>query len=225
MVEADTGNPNVFKIFMGRYPTTVNRYVMLTILNDVQFMDDYTADKTGKLTTLPEQCRPTTTLKILAPIQRAKSRATQKISVVTDVTTNDSNVITDGEKSSITYVESAATETHKAITNIEPVFNTGVVGTLGDGIGQANGLQLTEGEFTSLTKATSKSANVITSFTKGAMKTVNAVQKTEINVGTDESTLPYGTVTINPDGTVMGEAGSTYHMNGVSFNISANFYR
>lgn len=225
MPESDTGNPNVFKIFMGRYPTTVNRYVMLTILNDVQFMDDYTADETGKLTTLPEQCRPATTLKILAPIQRAKSRATQKISVVTDVTTNDSNVITDGEKSSITYVESAATETHKAITNIEPVFNTGVVGTLGDGIGQANGLQLTEGEFTSLTKATSKSANVITSFTKGTMKTVNAVQKTEINVGTDESTLPYGTVTINPDGTVMGEAGSIYHMNGVSFNISANFYR
>lgn len=139
ITNTDTGNSNVFKIFMGRYPTTENRYVMLTILNDVQFMDDYTADETGKLTTLPEQCRPSTVLTILAPIQRT----TQTISVVTD----------------------------------------------------------------------------------GTMKAANTVQKQTISVRTDESNLPYGPVIINPDGTVMGEAGSTYHMNGVSFNISANFYR
>ena len=225
MVKADTGNPNGFKIFMGRYPTTENRYVMLTILNDVQFLDDYIADESGKLTTLPEQCRPTTAIKILAPIQRAKSKNTQKISVVTDVTTTDTNVVSNGTESPITYVESATTETHQAITGIEPVFNTGVVGTLGDGLGQANGLKLTNGSFTAVTKTTSKSANIITSLTKDTVNSVNSIEKAEISVGADESELPYGAVTINPDGTVIGEAGSTYHMTGISFNISANFYR
>lgn len=220
----DTGNPDTFKIFMGKYPTTDNRFVMLTILNDVQFMDDYTADETGKLTTLPAQCRPTKAMKILAPIQRAKARATQQIEVVTNVSTADKSVVTDGSSSSMTYVESATSETHKALTNIEPVFNTGVVSTLGDGVGQANGLQLSEGSFTSLTKATSKSATVVNSLTKGTVKGVGEVQKTTITVGTDEHSLPYGAVTINPDGTVIGEANSTYYMNGISFNISGNFY-
>ena len=221
---ADTGNPNTFKIFMGKYPTTENRFVMLTILNDVQFMDDYTADGTGKLTTLPTQCRPTKVIKILAPIQHAKVRATQEIEVVTNVTTADKSVITNGASSSMTYVESATSKTHKALTDIEPVFNTGIVSTLGDGVGQANGLQLTEGSFTALEKATSKSATVVNSLTKGTVKGIDEVQKTTITVGVDEDSLPYGAVTINPDGTVMGEANSTYYMNGISFNISGNFY-
>ena len=221
----DTGNPNTFKIFMGKYPTSDNRFVMLTILNDVQFMDDYIADGTGNLTTLPAQCRPTKAMKILAPIQRAKTRATQQIEVVTNVTTADKNVVTDGTSSSMTYVESATSETHKALTDIEPVFNTGMVSTLGDGVGQANGLQLTEGSFTALTKANSKSATVVNNLTKETVKGVGEVQKTKINVGTDEHSLPYGAVTINPDGTVMGEANCTYYMNGISFNISGNFYR
>lgn len=221
---ADTGNPSTFKIFMGKYPTTDNRFVMLTILNDVQFMDDYTADDTGKLTTLPSQCRPTTVMKILAPIQRAEVRATQQIEVVTNVTTADKSVVTNGASSSMTYVESATSDTHKALTDIEPVFNTGMVSTLGDGIGQANGLKLTEDSFTTLTSATSKSATVVNSLTKGTVKGVDEVQKTTITVGADEHSLPYGAVTINPDGTVMGEANSTYYMNGISFNISGNFY-
>lgn len=220
----DTGNPNSFKIFMGKYPTTANRFVMLTILNDVQFMDDYTADTTGKLTTLPAQCRPTKAIKILAPIQRAKSRAAQQIEVVTNVSTADTSVVTDGTSASMTYVESATSETHKALTNIEPVFNTGVVASTGASIAQANGLQLIEGEFTALTKATSKSATVVNALTKGTVKGVDEVQKTTITVGTNEHSLPYGAVTINPDGTVMGEANSTYYMNGISFNISGNFY-
>lgn len=220
----DTGNPGTFKIFMGKYPTTDNRFVMLTILNDVQFMDDYTADETGKLTTLPAQCRPAKAMKILAPIQRAKVRAAKQIEVVTNVTTADTDVVTNGASSSMTYVESATSNTHKALTNIEPVFNTGIVSTLGDGIGQANGLQLTEGSFTALTKATSKSATVVNSLTKGTIKGIDEVKKNTITVGTDEHSLPYGAVTINPDGTVMGEANSTYYMNGISFNISGNFY-
>jgi hypothetical protein len=224
MAERDTGNPNVFKIFMGRYPTTDNRFVMLTILNDVQFMDDYTADGTGKLTTLPTQCRPANAMKILAPIQRANSRATSQIEVVTDVTTADKTVVTNGASSTMNYIESATSQTHKALTDIEPVFNTGVVSTLGNGVGQANGLQLTEGSFTALTKATSKSTTVVNNLTNGTVKSINGVKKTTITVGTDEHSLPYGVVTINPDGTVMGEANSTYYMNGISFNISGNFY-
>lgn len=220
----DTGNPNTFKIFMGKYPTTSNRFVMLTILNDVQFMDDYTADETGKLTTLPVQCRPAKAMKILAPIQRAKSRATKQIEVVTNVATNNTSVVTNGTSAAMTYVESVTSGTHKALTNIEPVFNTGMVASSGESVAQANGLQLTEGEFTALTTATSKSATVVNALTKGTVKGVDNVQKTTITVGTDEHSLPYGAVTINPDGTVMGEANSTYYMNGISFNISGNFY-
>lgn len=209
---------------MGKYPTTDSRFVMLTILNDVQFMDDYTADATGKLTTLPTQCRPTKAMKILVPIQRAKVRATKQIEVVTNITTADTNVVTNGSSSSMTYVESATSKTHKAVTDIEPVFNTGMVSTLGAGVGQANGLQLTEGSFTALTSTTSKKATVVNSLTKETVKGIDEVQKTTITVGTDENSLPYGAVTINPDGTVMGEANSTYYMNGISFNISGNFY-
>lgn len=221
---ADTGNPNTFKIFMGKYPTTNNRFVMLTILNDVQFMDDYTADATGKLTTLPAQCRPAKAMKILAPIQRARSRAAQQIEVVTNVTTANTSVVTGGTSASMTYVESTTSGTHKALTNIEPVFNTGVVASSGDSVAQANGLKLTEGSFTALTDVTRKTATVVNGLTKETVKGVNEVQKTTISVGTDEHSLPYGAVTINPDGTVMGEANSTYYMNGISFNISGNFY-
>lgn len=222
---ADTGNTNTFKIFMGKYPTTENRFVMLTILNDVQFMDDYTADETGKLTTLPPECRPNKALKILVPIQRSESRVSQQIEVVTDITTTDSNIVTGGSNSTLNYVESTTSETHKAITNIEPIFNTGIINSIGNGIGEANGLKLSEDVFTTLTESTTKSADVVSALTTGTVKGVDNVKKTTISIGTDEETLPYGAVTINPDGNVIGESNSTYSMNGVSFNISGNFYR
>lgn len=232
MPNGDKGNPNVFTTFQGRYTVDVaegamygSKFVMLSCINDVIFLADCTANADGSLITLPEPCRPSQTIKILAPIQRAKTRATQQIEVVTNVTADDKSVVTDGTSSSMNYIESTTSETHKALTDIVPVFNTGMVSTLGDGVGQANGLQLTEGSFTALTKATTKSTTVVNKLTKGAVKSIVEVQKTKINIGTDEYSLPYSTVTINPDGTVIGEANSTYYMNGISFNISGNFYR
>lgn len=63
----DKGNPNVFTVFRGRYALTMaegasggNENVMLTCVNDVQFMATYTANASGELFTLPEACRPST---------------------------------------------------------------------------------------------------------------------------------------------------------------------
>lgn len=62
MPDADLGNPNFFKTFLGRFeadlPDGGKVPVMLTAMNEVCMMRDLTADSNGLLMTLPEQCRP-----------------------------------------------------------------------------------------------------------------------------------------------------------------------
>lgn len=55
---SDTGNPNFFKVFQGKYQLSTGEEVMLSCINTVQFMDDLAADDAGLLTVLPEECRP-----------------------------------------------------------------------------------------------------------------------------------------------------------------------
>ena len=62
MPDADLGNPNFFKTFLGRFeaelPDGGKTPVMLTAMNEVCLMQDLTADSDGLVMTLPEQCRP-----------------------------------------------------------------------------------------------------------------------------------------------------------------------
>lgn len=62
MPNADLGNPNFFKTFLGRFeaalPDGGKTPVMLTAMNEVCLMQDLTADSNGLIMTLPEQCRP-----------------------------------------------------------------------------------------------------------------------------------------------------------------------
>lgn len=70
----DTGNPNFFKTFKGRYElvpasgqTTDSNVVMLSCVNDVQFMGDFLLTNYvagDAIATLPEECRPGKIVKV-----------------------------------------------------------------------------------------------------------------------------------------------------------------
>lgn len=59
---AETGNPNVYTIYRGKYsitaPDGLSHYCMLSNTNDVIFMGDYTSDSNGLVCTLPSELRP-----------------------------------------------------------------------------------------------------------------------------------------------------------------------
>jgi hypothetical protein len=65
----ERGNPNVFTVFKGRFEcevdpeaTTTNATIMLTCVNDVQFLGNFTPGASGLLGTLPAGCRPPATV-------------------------------------------------------------------------------------------------------------------------------------------------------------------
>ena len=65
----ERGNPNVFTVFKGRFEcevdpeaTTTNATIMLTCVNDVQFLGNFTPGASGLLGTLPAGCRPPVTV-------------------------------------------------------------------------------------------------------------------------------------------------------------------
>lgn len=69
MVNGDTGNPNVFKTFQGRYQVTVadgasygSTAVMLSCVNDVIFMGNAMSNQDGLIMTLPSDCTPNETV-------------------------------------------------------------------------------------------------------------------------------------------------------------------
>lgn len=80
MSNADLGNPNVFKTFLGRFeadlPDGGKTPVMLTAMNEVCLMQDLTADSEGLLMTLPEQCRPKNPVRFACVVEKPVSRET-----------------------------------------------------------------------------------------------------------------------------------------------------
>lgn len=58
----ETGNPNVYTIYRGKYsitaPDGLTHYCMLGNTNEVIFMGDYTSDSNGIVCTLPTELRP-----------------------------------------------------------------------------------------------------------------------------------------------------------------------
>lgn len=104
---ADLGNPNFFKVFKGRFavrapsPSVPEPFVMLSCVNDVQFLNDYTADADGLVCTLPELCRPNAPVRI--PVVRIDSPsvyASQRIEVA----------VKTGELTIANYLESVEIE-------------------------------------------------------------------------------------------------------------------
>lgn len=80
MPSADTGNPNFFKTFLGRFeadlPDGGKTAVMLTAMNEVCMMQDLTADADGLLMTLPEQCRPKNPVRFACVVETKPARET-----------------------------------------------------------------------------------------------------------------------------------------------------
>ena len=80
MPSADTGNPNFFKTFLGRFeadlPDGGKTAVMLTAMNEVCLMQDLTADSDGLLMTLPEQCRPKNPVRFACVVESKGARET-----------------------------------------------------------------------------------------------------------------------------------------------------
>lgn len=92
---ADTGNPNVYTTFQGRYSVTVptgtttsNLFVMLSNVNDVQFMGDFQRSgyiANSVLLTLPTECRPSAETWFICTV-------TETLGTVTDI----AKIINDG---------------------------------------------------------------------------------------------------------------------------------
>lgn len=80
----ETGNPNVYTIYRGKYPITapdgLEHYCMLTNANDVVFCGDYTADANGLVCTLPTKLRPESEL--IFPICATLNGATNTTNLV-----------------------------------------------------------------------------------------------------------------------------------------------
>lgn len=80
MPDADLGNPNFFKTFLGRFeavlPDGGKTPVMLTAMNEVCMMQDLTADADGLLMTLPEQCRPKNPVRFACVVEKPVSQET-----------------------------------------------------------------------------------------------------------------------------------------------------
>lgn len=79
MPNADLGNPNFFKTFLGRFeadlPDGGKTPVMLTAMNEVCLMQDLTADSEGLLMTLPGQCRPKNPVRFACVVEKPASRS------------------------------------------------------------------------------------------------------------------------------------------------------
>lgn len=86
MADADLGNPNFFKTFLGRFeadlPDGGKAPVMLTAMNEVCMMLDLTADSDGLLMTLPEQCRPKNPVRFACVVESRTARETARETVV-----------------------------------------------------------------------------------------------------------------------------------------------
>ena len=80
MPNADLGNPNFFKTFLGRFEAVLpgggKTPVMLTAMNEVCLMQDLTADSGGLIMTLPEQCRPKNPVRFACVVEKPASRST-----------------------------------------------------------------------------------------------------------------------------------------------------
>ena len=91
--QADKGNPNFFTLFKGKYnavlsgTSSTSNVIMLTSTNVVQFLGDCTADDEGNLWVLPEECRPSSPVRLVCPIEPGGDTQGQSIEVVSDVTT------------------------------------------------------------------------------------------------------------------------------------------
>lgn len=88
---ADKGNPNFFTLFKGRYnavlsgTSSTSNVIMLTSTNLVQFLGDCTADDEGNLWVLPEECRPSSPVRLVCPIEPGGDTPGQSIEVVSGV--------------------------------------------------------------------------------------------------------------------------------------------
>lgn len=87
----EVGNPNVHTIFKGKHAltledgsTSTNNALMLTMVDVVQFLGDYTTGASGVVGTMPEACRPVAETYI--PCYDATAGAVSFVTVMEDGT-------------------------------------------------------------------------------------------------------------------------------------------
>ena len=87
----ETGNPNVYTVFKGKYEVTLedgatstNKVLMLTTANVVQFLGDYVTGTSGVLGSVPEACRPLA--ETYVPCYDAMAEAVSFVTVMEDGT-------------------------------------------------------------------------------------------------------------------------------------------
>lgn len=195
MPSPDTGNPNFFKVFKGRYavaapsPSAPEPHVMLSCVNDVQFLCDFTADASGLVLTLPEDCRPSSEVWLPAsaetpPARRAGGTVELEYAVLT------------GTKREKVF--------RKPMDVVSPPAASGGMSA-----------EAYDGYATNASSAVSASAPDTIE--------VPIVEMRGIEIGGGGGSQ--GTyLKVEPSGKVIGAPLAKYRLNGLSFHISGNYY-
>ena len=253
MPNADLGNPNFFKTFLGRFeaelPDGGRTPVMLTAMNELCLMQDLTADSTGLIMTLPEKCRPKNPVRFACVVEKSESRKTA-VTVSRQVGTTKGSV-QDGNswaarrkgwvKASVqvdTVQASVQTDTAKASvkTGTKSVNNPPSASS-GMSAGGYDGYSTSAVEVPVLSDV---NVPVLESIEVPVMADVNVPTLDAVEVpllrdvdipvlenvtlDLEAGNTPETVVTVNPDGRVLGMPSAMHRLNGRSFYVIDRYY-
>lgn len=252
--QADKGNPNFFTLFKGRYnavlsgTSSTSNVIMLTSTNVVQFLGDCTADDEGNLWVLPEECRPSSPVRLVCPIEPGGDTPGQSIEVVSGVSfeTSEKDVLVSHSTTTVQLVSDCELSTNSAQFINALSVEKEKEAVPGAGINASNGLTanqydtITSKNMLSDVAVSYENSSALTSATL-SLETTDAIEsiqtqsetidvltnpvisKTTIDIpGTSASKITI--LVVNPDGSVKGEPNKLHYTNGIMFSISDRWY-
>lgn len=207
------GNPNVFKTFKGRYilnqlnSSWTHDVIMLSCVNDVQFLGNCTTSDDGVLAQIPVECRPVSSVTMVVPTSENTSPGSTT-SVITGVT---------AEKKTINIVSgiNKTTGTIEYVSNIEGGNVYGITNALASGGNAIKNIVVYDDAKNMITDVSSVTSS---------LTYVDKVNVTKENVVIPPVTSMIDVITIDNNGIIMGKPATTYLLCGLSFNISHNWY-
>lgn len=240
MAATGGGNPNFFKTFKGKFELQplgdakwTDTTVMLSCVNDVQFLGDCTSDAAGNMGTLPVGCRPKNKV-VLVASSNGTVYPGQQIQIVDNVIPSKASIDTVASLSStsgnINYINSVTPKnaTLEYVSDVDVTGNYGVLDSLTDAKNASRQLRVESSETTLVESvATSTAKKSIVETVSGKTETIEyvdgvTVSKKTVNIPGENGT--FVSVIITPDGRITSYSNRLIYLNGISFHISDNWY-
>jgi hypothetical protein len=253
MPNADLGNPNFFKTFLGRFeadlPDGGKSPVMLTAMNEVCLMQDLAADAEGVLMTLPEKCRPKNPVRFACVVEKPESRKSA-VTVSRQVGTTKGSV-QDGNswaarrkgwaKASVqvnTVHASVQTDTAKASVktgaksvNNPPSASSGMTAGGYDGYSTSvvevpvlSDVEVPVLESIEVPVMADVSVPTLDVIAVPLLRDVDIPVLEDVTLDLEAGNTPETVVTVNPDGRVLGIPSAMHRLNGRSFYVIDRYY-